>query len=146
MPDLITPITQALGGGAVLTGVGYALVVLWRFWTHREERKDLEERAEAQSLDAGFSRLVAAAERQDAEIARQDTRIAALSSQVAEDRGRIEALERSNRKLADENRTFRALVGAVIEGLRRKPPDSADTLLDLIFSKAPFLGEHHSKE
>ena len=146
MPDLITPITQALGGGAVLTGVGYALVVLWRFWTHREERKDLEERAEAQSLDAGFSRLVAAAERQDAEIARQDTRIAALSSQAAEDRGRIEALEKSNRELAEENRTFRTLVGAVIEGLRRKPPDSADTLLDLIFSRAPFLGEHHSKE
>ena len=146
MPDLITPITQALGGGAVLTGVGYALVVLWRFWTHREERKDLEERAEAQSLDAGFSRLVAAAERQDAEIARQDTRIAALSSQATEDRGRIEALERSNRELADENRTFRTLVGAVIEGLRRKPPDSADILLELIFSKAPFLGDHHRKE
>ena len=143
MPDLITPITQALGGGAVLTGVGYALVVLWRFWTHREERKDLEERVEAQSLDAGFSRLVAAAERQDAEIARQDTRIAALSSQATEDRGRIEALERSNRELAEENRTFRTLVGAVIEGLRRKPPDSADILLELIFSKAPFLGDHH---
>ena len=146
MPDLITPITQALGGGAVLTGVGYAIVVLWRFWTHREERKDLEERAEAQSLDAGFSRLVAAAERQDAEIARQDTRIAALSSQSTEDRGRIEALERSNRELAEENRTFRTLVGAVIEGLRRKPPDSADILLELIFSKAPFLGDHHRKE
>ena len=146
MPDLITPITQALGGGAVLTGVGYALVVLWRFWTHREERKDLEEQAEAQSLDAGFSRLIAAAERQDAEIARQDTRIAALSSQAAEDRGRIEALEKSNRELAEENRTFRGLVGAVIEGLRRKPPDSADTLLDLIFSKAPFLGDPHRKE
>ena len=139
MPDLITPITQALGGGAVLTGVGYALVVLWRFWTHREERKDLEERAEAQSLDAGFSRLVAAAERQDAEIAR-------LSQRSLEDRGRIEALEKSNRELADEHRTFRALVGAVIEGLRRQPPARADTLLDLIFSKAPFLGDHLHKE
>lgn len=140
MPDLITPITQALGGGAVITGVGYALVVLWRFWTHREERRDLEGQAEAQSLDAGFSRLVAAAERQDAEIARQDTRIAALSSQAAEDRGRIEALEASNRELVQENRTFRALLEALVEGLRRKPPDDAETLLDLILSKAPFLG------
>lgn len=146
MTDLINPITQALGGGAVISGLGYALVALWRFWIHREERKDLEEKVEAQSLDAGFSRLVAAAERQDAEIARQDTRIAALSSQAAEDRGRIEALEKSNRELAEENRTFRGLVGAVIEGLRRKPPDSADTLLDLIFSKAPFLGDPHRKE
>ena len=139
MADVITPITQALGGGAVMSAIGYALVALWRWWTHREERKDLEERAEAQSLDAGFSRLVQAAERQDAEIAR-------LSQRSLEDRGRIEALEKSNRELADENRTFRALVGAVIEGLRRKPPDSADTLLDLIFSKAPFLGDHLHKE
>ena len=146
MPDLITPITQALGGGAVLTGVGYALVVLWRFWTHREERKDLEERAEAQSLDAGFSRLVAAAERQDAEIARQDTRIAALSSQAADDRGRIEALERSNRELAEENRTFLSLVNALVEGLRRKPPDDADTLLGLIFHYFPLLGDPRTKE
>ena len=146
MPDPITPITQALGGGAVITSIGYALVVLWRFWTHREERKDLEERAEAQSLDAGFSRLVAAAERQDTEIARQDKRIAALSSQAAEDRSRIEALEFSNRELAEENRTFRTLVGALVEGLRRKPPDDAETLLDLIFSRVPFLGDHHPKE
>lgn len=139
MSDFITPITQALGGGAVISGLGYALVALWRFWTHREERRDLEERAEAQSLDAGFSRLVAAAERQDTEIAR-------LSGRDIENRERIEALEASNRELAEENRTFLSLVNALVEGLRRKPPDDADTLLGLIFQYFPLLGDPRTKE
>ena len=139
MSDFITPITQALGGGAVISGLGYALVALWRFWTHREERRDLEEKAEAQSLDAGFSRLVAAAERQDEEIAR-------LSGRDVENRERIEALEASNRELAEENRTFLSLVNALVEGLRRNPPDDADTLLGLIFHYFPLLGDRRTKE
>lgn len=134
--DAVTSIANALGGGAVISAVGYAIYFLWKLWKHREERHELKEKAEAQSLDAGFSRLVAAAERQDTEIERLGTR-------DAENRRRIEALEASNRELVEENRTFRVLLGALVEGLRRNPPDDADTLLDLILSKAPFLGVGH---
>ena len=131
--DAVTSIANALGGGAVISAVGYAIYFLWKLWKHREERQELQEKAEAQNLDAGFSRLVAAAERQDAEIERLGTR-------DVENRERIEALEASNRELIEENRTFRSLLGALVEGLRRKPPDSAETLLDLILSKVPSLG------
>jgi len=131
--DAVTSIANALGGGAVISAVGYAIYFLWKLWSHREERHELKEKAEAQSLDAGFSRLVAAAERQDTEIER-------LGARDIENRERIEALEASNRELVEENRTFRALLEALVEGLRRKPPDDAETLLDLILSKAPFLG------
>ena len=134
--DAVTGITNALGGGAIISALGYAIYFLWKLWTHREERHELQEKAEAQSLDAGFSRLVAAAERQDTEIERLGTR-------DVENRRRIEALEVSNRELAEENRTFRTLLGALVEGLRRKPPDDAETLLDLILSRAPFLGAGH---
>lgn len=137
--DAVPSIANALGGGAVISAVGYAIYFLWKLWRHREERQELREKAEAHGLDAGFSRLVAAAERQDAEIER-------LGARDVENRGRIEALEASNRELAEENRTFRALLGALVEGLRRKPPDDAETLLDLILSKAPFLGGSHHKE
>jgi len=134
--DAVNQVAQALGGGTAIGVLVFAGRAIWTAYTKREDLKEREAAAEAQGLDAGFARLVAAAERQDVEIAR-------LSERSIEDRGRIEALEKSNRELADENRTFRTLVGAVIEGLRRKPPDSADTLLDLIFSKAPFLGDPH---
>lgn len=134
--DAVTSIANALGGGAVISAIGYAVYFFWKLWKHREERQELQEKAEAQSLDAGFSRLVAAAERQDTEIERLGTR-------DVENRVRIEALEASNRELAEENRTFRVLLGALVEGLRRKPPDDAETLLDLILSKAPFLGAGH---
>ena len=137
--EAVTSIANALGGGAVISAIGYAVYFLWKLWKHREERHELKEKAEAQSLDAGFSRLVAAAERQDAEIER-------LGIRDAENRGRIEALETSNRELVQENRTFRALLEALMEGLRRKPPDDAETLLNLILSKAPFLGGPHRKE
>ena len=137
--EAVTSVANALGGGAVISAIGYAVYFLWKLWKHREERHELQERAEAQSLDAGFSRLVAAAERQDTEIERLGTR-------DAENRERIEALEASNRELIEENRTFRSLLGALVEGLRRKPPDDAETLLELILSKAPFLGGHHRKE
>lgn len=139
MADFITPITQALGGGAVLTTIGYIIYALWRLWTQREERRAARAEASAQSIDQGFSRLILAAERQDEEIAR-------LSERGMEDRGRIEALEASNRELVEENRTFRTLLGALIEGLRRKPPDDAETLLNLIFAKVPNLGNFHSKD
>lgn len=136
--DFITLATQLLGGGA-LTGVTvYVLVVLWRLWTRREDRRALESRAAAQSLDEGFVRLVAAAERQDADIIN-------LTRRDKENRERIVKLETSNRELFDENRTFRALLSALVEGLRRKPPDDAETLLDLILSKVPSLG-HNIKE
>lgn len=139
MTEFIKLVTQLLGGGA-LTGVTvYALVALWRLWTRREDRRALESRAEAQSLDEGFARLVAAAERQDADIAH-------LTTRDKENRERIGALEISNRELAEENRTFRTLLGALVEGLRRKPPEDPDTLLDLILSKFPSLGGHHAKE
>ena len=131
--DAVTGIANALGGGAIISALGYAIYFLWKLWSHREERQELQEKAEAQNLDAGFSRLVAAAERQDAEIERLGTR-------DVENRERIEALEASNRELIEENRTFRSLLGALVEGLRRKPPDSAETLLDLILSKVPSLG------
>ena len=137
--EAVTSIANALGGGAVISAIGYAVYFLWKLWKHREERHELKEKAEAQSLDAGFSRLVAAAERQDAEIER-------LGIRDAENRGRIEALETSNRELVQENRTFRALLEALMEGLRRKPPDDAETLLNLILSKAPFLGGPRRKE
>lgn len=137
--EVISTITTALGGGAVLSAVAYAIYFLWKLWTHREERKELQEKVDAQSLDAGFSRLVIAAERQDEEISR-------LSGRDAENRSRIEALEASNRELADENRTFRTLLGALVEGLRRKPPDDAETLLGLILSKVPSLGDRIHKE
>lgn len=131
--DAVTSVANALGGGAVISAVGYAIYFLWKLWRHREERQELREKGEAQSLDAGFSRLVAAAERQDAEIERLGTR-------DIENRERIEALEASNRELIGENRTFRALLEALVEGLRRKPPDDAETLLHLILSKVPSLG------
>lgn len=139
MADIITPITQALGGGAALTAIGYIVYALWKLWTQREERRSARAQASAQSIDQGFSRLILAAERQDAEIAR-------LSERSVEDRGRIEALEASNRELIEENRTFHTLISALIEGLRRKPPDSAETLLKLIFAKVPNLGNSHSKD
>ena len=131
--EAVTSIANALGGGAVISAVGYAVYFLWKLWSHREERQELKEKAEAQSLDAGFSRLVAAAERQDTEIER-------LGARDIENRERIEALEKSNRELANENRTFRSLLGALVEGLRRKPPEDAETLLELILSKVPSLG------
>lgn len=131
--DAVTSIANALGGGAVISALGYAIYFLWKLWSHREERQELKEKAEAQSLDAGFSRLVAAAERQDTEIERLGTR-------DVENRRRIEALEASNRELIEENRTFRSLLGALVEGLRRKPPEDAETLLELILSKVPSLG------
>ena len=134
--DAVTSIANALGGGAVISAIGYSIYFLWKLWKHREERHELKEKAEAQSLDAGFSRLVAAAERQDTEIERLGTR-------DVENRRRIEALEESNRELVAENRTFRSLLGALVEGLRRKPPDDPDTLLDLILSKVPSLGAGH---
>lgn len=146
MPDFVNDFIQILGGSVFAAAIVYGAIAFWKFWTNREERRDLEERAEAQSLDAGFARLLASSERTDKELARQDARIVALSSQAMEDRSRIEALEISNRELAEENRTFRSLLGAVIEGLRRKPPDDAGTLLDLIFARAPFLGDHHKKD
>lgn len=131
--DAVTGIANALGGGAVISALGYAIYFLWKLWSHREERQELKEKAEAQSLDAGFSRLVAAAERQDTEIER-------LGARDIENRERIEALEASNRELIEENRTFRSLLGALVEGLRRKPPEDAETLLELILSKVPSLG------
>lgn len=137
--EAVPSIANALGGGAVISALGYAIYFLWNLWKHREERQGLQEKAEAQSLDAGFSRLVAAAERQDAEIER-------LGARDAENRERIEALEESNRELIEENRTFRSLLRALMEGLRRKPPDDAETLLELILSRAPFLGGPHRKE
>lgn len=123
----------------MLSAISYAIYFLWKLWTHREEREELRERVEAQSLDAGFSRLVQAAERQDVDIAR-------LTSRDQENRERIERLETSNRELVEENRTFRSLLGALVEGLRRKPPEDPDTLLELILSKVPSLGGHHPKE
>lgn len=139
MPESVDNLTQLLGGSAFAVALVWAALLFWKFWTNREGRRDLEEKAEAQSLDAGFSRLVAAAERQDADILN-------LTKRDKENRERIEKLEVSNRELADENRTFRTLLGALVEGLRRKPPDDPETLLDLIFSKVPSLGAAHHKE
>jgi len=146
MSEFITVTTQALGGGAATGLVAWGAYVLWKFWGNRESHRATERRASAQNLDEGFSRLLAASERQDAEMARQDAKITALSDQAIEDRKRIGKLEDSNRELAEENRTFRELLGALIEGLRRKPPDDPHTMLELIFARVPFLRDVHHKE
>lgn len=146
MDELINQVAQALGGGAVVTALAFAARALWIAWTQRDERREREARAKAQSLDLGFARLLASSERQDAELARQEARITALSDQAEEDRSRIEALETSNRELTEENRTFRNLLMAIVEGLRRRPPDDSETLLQMILDKVPWLGTHPPKE
>lgn len=134
-------ITSAFAGAGGLTGLGAGVVFLVKAWSGRQERRARRSQAEAQDLDAGFSRLVTAAERQDAEIARQDARIDRLSKRDAENRSRIEKLEQSNKALAEENRTFREVVVGVMERLRRKPPDSPESILDYILSILPNFGK-----
>lgn len=131
--------TTVLGSVGGLTGLGVGISFLWKVWTSRQERRAARARAEAQDVDLAFSRLVKASERQDTEIARQDTKIVRLSEQAKEDRGRITKLEESNKALAAENRTFRQVIVGVMERLRRKPPDSPETILAYILEHLPHF-------
>lgn len=88
-----------------------------------------------------FSRMIQAAERQDIELARQDRQITGLAEENTEHRGRIEALEESNRALARENRTFREVLVGVMDRLRRKPPDTPESILAYILAHLPHFGK-----
>lgn len=139
--QIATTILGSLGG---LGGIGAGIAFLWKAWSGRQERRARRVQAEAQDLDLAFTRMVRAGERQDAEIARQDARIDRLSTRDHENRERIENLEESNRALAEENRTFRQVLLGVMERLRRKPPDSPESILAFIFHHLPYLGKDYN--
>lgn len=138
MTEFAAWLANALGGGSVLVALGAVARFLWIAWRNREEHQVKREQAEAQSVDAAFSRLISASERQDAEIAR-------LSSRDGENRERIEKLEKSNETLAQENRSFRDLIRALVTALQRKPPEDAESLLEFIFRHAPGFGPHNKE-
>ena len=136
--QIATTVLGSLGG---LGGIGAGIAFLWKAWVGRQERRARRSQAEAQDLDLAFTRMVRAGERQDAEIARQDARIDRLSTRDQENRARIEKLEESNRALAAENRTFRDVLLGVMERLRRKPPDSPESILAFILTHLPHFGK-----
>ena len=135
--QIASTVLGSLGG---LGGIGAGAAFLWKAWAGRQERRARRAQAEAQDLDLAFTRMVRAGERQDSEIARQDARIDRLSTRDRENRSRIEKLEESNRALAAENRTFREVVIGVMERLRRKPPDTPESILDYILTILPHFG------
>lgn len=134
--QIVTTVIGSLGGVGGLSAGG---VFLWKAWVGRQEQRARRAAAAAQDLDLAFTRLVKAGERQDVEISRQDKRIDRLTERGREDRSRIEDLEASNRSLAQENRTFRAVLLGVMERLRRRPPDTPESILAYIFEHLPHL-------
>lgn len=138
-------LTTGVGGG-VLVWVGTFLAKnLPEWWRHRGEQAAQRATAAAKSQEQAFTLLSEAAARLDRDVTRLDEKATTQQSQ-------IEALQGTNRDLAEENRSFRRLILGVVhrleviaawvrDGHQPPPPYTTDQLLEYIREQAPHLGK-----
>lgn len=64
-----------------------------------------------------------------------------LAKEVGSLSSRLGKVERENESLARENRTFRRVILSVMDMLRRKPPETPETILAFILEHLPYIGK-----
>lgn len=64
-----------------------------------------------------------------------------LAKEVGSLSNRLGKVERENESLARENRTFRRVTLSVMDMLRRKPPETPETILAFILEHLPYIGK-----
>lgn len=64
-----------------------------------------------------------------------------LTEQMGHMSRRLGKVEQENEALARENRTFRRVILTVMDMLRRKPPETPESVLAYILEHLPFIGK-----
>lgn len=128
--DIPALFTGAIGTAFTGGGLWVGLRLLVDHRRNRLEGRRADRDIEAQREERAISVMERAMTRLDSEVTR-------LSKNDESNRARISDLERSNRELAEENRTFRTVIVGVLERLRRQPPDEPASILEYILKHLP---------
>jgi len=134
-------LTTGVGGGVLAAIVTFLARNIPEWWRQRGEQAVAKAEAAAKRQELTFTLMEKATDRLDKDVKRLSETVAGQQSQITEQASQIGELQEMNAGLAEENRSFRRVILSVMDMLRRRPPETPETILAFILEHLPHIGK-----